>query len=116
VIIIEIRTSCPSSEFSQEFIQGMVDRMAVSFHKYGLVSDAYPDKVDAMASMEARLRKYRETGNTEWLIDAANFLMIEFMCPRHNDAHFQATDSDASPGRVTPSGERTARKNEDIRD
>jgi hypothetical protein len=113
---MEIRTNCPDTEFSQEFIQGMVDRMAVSFHKYGLVSDAYPDKVDAMASMAKRIRMYRETGNTEWLIDAANFLMIEFMCPRHDAAHFQATDSDASPGRVTSAGESTARANADITD
>lgn len=111
---MEIRTSCPDSEFSQDFIQGMVDRMAVSYHKYGAVADAYPDKVDAMASMAKRIQNYRSDGNTEWLIDAANFLMIEFMRPRHDDAHFQATDSDASPGRVKSDGESTSRHNTDI--
>jgi len=47
-----------------------------------------------------RMRKYAETGNTEWLIDAANFAMIEFMHPRHPHAHFTGTDDDASPGRT----------------
>lgn len=39
-------------------------------------------------------------GNTEYLVDAANFLMIEFMHPAHLVAHFKATDNTGSPGRV----------------
>lgn len=34
------------------------------------------------------------------MIDVANFAMIEYMYPRHPNAHFEATDSDASPGLV----------------
>jgi hypothetical protein len=82
----------------------MIDRMAVSYHKYGAVADGYPDRVDAMASLKLRLDRYAETGNTEFLIDAANFAMIEFMHPRHPAAHFRPTDSDESPGRLTTSG------------
>lgn len=88
-----------ATEFSERFVKGMKDRMVVSFFKYGAVSDAYPHKVDAIASLKKRLDKYAETGNTEWLMDVANFAMIEFMLPRHSDAHFKGTDSDASPGR-----------------
>jgi hypothetical protein len=88
-----------STEFSDKFIQFMKNRMIVSFYKYGKVADAYPHKVDAIGSMQERMRRYAETGNTEWLVDAANFLMIEFMHPRHPTAHFQGTDDDASPGR-----------------
>lgn len=90
----------PKTEFSEDFVQGMKNRMHVSFFKYGPVADAYPFKVDAIASLMQRLRKYAETGNTEWLIDAANFAMIEFMHPRHPHAYFAGTDDDASPGRV----------------
>ena len=90
---------CPESEFSVDFIRGMLDRMAVSFHKYGPLRDAYPHKVDAVKSLRERLAKYEETGNTEWLMDVANFAMIEFMRPGHDDAHFRPTDSDESPGR-----------------
>ena len=89
----------PDSEFSIRFVQGMADRMAVSFHKYGLVADAYPSKVDAIASLKKRLELYEGTGNAEWLMDASNFAMIEFMCPRHPSAHFRSTSSDESPGR-----------------
>lgn len=87
------------SEYSSEFLDGMRDRMEVSYAKYGPVRDAYPSKFNAMEDLQRRLCKYIETGNTEWLIDAANFCMIEFMCPSHPRAHFKATESHESPGR-----------------
>ena len=92
-------SGAPDSEFCPEFIVGMAKRMAMSYYKYGLVKDAYPHKVDAVRSLLARLDKYAQTGNTEYLMDAANCAMIEFMHPKHPDAHFEATDSKGSPGR-----------------
>lgn len=88
------------NEVSAPFIEGMKNRMYVSFYKYGAVRDAYPAKADALKSLELRLAKYRETKNTEFLLDAANFAMIEFMCPSIEGAFFQGTDSDQSPGRI----------------
>lgn len=93
-------SKAPSSEWSEEFLQGMRDRMSMSYFKYGPVRDAYPSKVNALESLRARVEKYEQTGNTEWLMDAANFCMIEFMCPAHKRAHFKATDSADSPGRA----------------
>ncbi len=92
----------------------MVNRMMVSFHKYGRVADAYPQKVDAIESLKQRLDKYAETGNTEFLMDVGNFAMIEFMHPSHPNAYFEGTDSDASPGRITTAGEVTAASNDAI--
>jgi hypothetical protein len=91
--------SCPASEFDPTFAQGMVDRMAMSYAKYGAVADAYPSRVDAIASLRLRLDKYETSGNTELLMDVANFAMIEFMRPRHPEARFDPTDSNKSPGR-----------------
>lgn len=85
---------------SRKFHDLMDAAMLVSGYKYGAVGDAYPERVDAIASLEKRLAEYRATGNTEWLVDVANFAMIEFMHPRHHAAHFKATDQVASPGRV----------------
>lgn len=96
---VKLPPNVPASEFSHQFVQGMADRMAVSYCKYGAVRDAYPHRVDAIASLRKRLEKYEQTGNTEWLMDVANFAMIEFMHPRHPEAHFRATDSKESPGR-----------------
>jgi len=106
--------SVPTSEFSDEFVQGMYDRMAMSFFKYGPVAKGYPDKVDAIASLKVRLERYAETGNTEWLMDVANFAMIEFMRPRHPKAHFRGTDSD-STGRVLATGVHSTKSNLDVK-
>ena len=97
---IKLPPTVPASEFSEPFAQGMADRMAVSFAKYGAVKDAYPHRVDAIKSLKARLERYERDGNTEWLMDVANFAMIEFMHPKHPEAHFRPTDSKESPGRV----------------
>lgn len=101
---IRLPSTVPASEVSEDFLQKMANRMAISFYKYGLASEAYPHKVDAIACLKERLAKYEETGNKEWLVDAANFAMLEFMLPRHPEAHFRSTDSDESPGRVRLDG------------
>lgn len=95
-----IAMTAPMSEISTGFIQGMADRMSTSFFKYGALAIAYPDRVDAIASLKKRLERYEQDGNTEWLMDVANFAMIEYLRPRHPQAHFKATDSKDSPGRV----------------
>lgn len=88
------------TEFSEDFIEKMKNAMITSYHKYGPVVQGFPERVHALDSMAARLRKYAATGNKEYLVDAANFLMIEFMHPRHEKAHWQSEDSAKSPGRV----------------
>jgi hypothetical protein len=60
------------SEVSADFVQGMADRMAFSFYKYGPVRESTSDHI---ASLEKRLKLYKEDGNLEWLMDAANFAM-----------------------------------------
>ena len=77
----------------------MYDRMAVSFFKYGPIAHGFPEKVDAIATLRLCLDTYAKDGNTEHLIDAANYAMIEFLRPRHPTAHFKATDSGGSVGR-----------------
>lgn len=98
---ITIRNA-PIGEVSPRFLQGMSDRMAVSFEKYGSIALAYPDDVDAIASLKTRLERYEEDGNLEWLMDIANFAMIEFMLPRHPQAHYDPEA--ASPGRTDTLG------------
>lgn len=99
------------TQVSDQFLRGMVARMEMSFIKYGDIRDAYPNLFSAIDSLRQRLDKYAETGNTEYLIDAANFAMIEFMLPSRPDAFFAATDSDQSPGRVDRFGNASARSN-----
>ena len=91
-------------QISEKFIQGMVDRMFTSYYRYGAIQDGFPHKVDAIGCLHMRLKKYEETGNTEWLMDVANFAMIEFILPKHSKAHFRPTESGESPGVVQNDG------------
>lgn len=108
----------PNTEYSKTFIQGMLDRMSTSWHKYGRVSDAYPHKVNALESLQKRIERYQETGNTEWLMDVGNFAMIEFMHPSHPEAHYRPTDSNESPGRAAydTNFEHTSKDNKELTD
>lgn len=91
------------SEVEPKFWQMMADRMAVSFCKYGAVKQNAPHP-KLLDNVIVRMEKYKETGNTEFLVDAANFCMIEFMFPSHKEAHFRATDSDEAPPLASPLG------------
>ena len=84
-------------EYSKEFDELRKNRMYVSFHKYGPIKENYGNKlVKCIPNLEKRLELYKETGNTEYLADIANFAMIEFMFPQHPKAHFN--NESFSPG------------------
>lgn len=89
--------SVPTDQIDEKFIQGMLDRMAVGFHNYGHMRRKH-DRPDNVKNIRERLKKYLKTGNTEWLMDASNFGMMEFAVPSHPHAHFRPTDSHESPG------------------
>lgn len=91
-------------QVSQKFVQGMFDRMSVGYFNYGPIKDCFPHNYNALKSMKQRLDKYKKTGNTEWLMDAANYLMIEFLRPAHPKAHFEPTDKRQSPGATLNNG------------
>ena len=110
--VVRLAASSPSSEFSEQFLQGMLDRMGASFAAYGPVKNAFPDKVNAIDTLKDKLKHYAETGNTEFLMDAANYCMIEFMCPKHSDAHYKPTDAKDSRGRVWNDGNLSKKDNE----
>lgn len=104
----------PATEFDPTFVTRMVAAMMVSFHKYGRVADAYPLKFDAASDVRARMAKYRETGNKHFLVDAANFAMIEAMhTGRRGGAVWGANDAASSPGRTTAGGHRLVQEAND---
>lgn len=94
-------------EYSDRFDELRQNRVEVSFYKYGTAKDNFGQKlVNALESHDLCIKKYLETGNTEYLCDAANYLMFEFMYPQHENAYFKATGSDDSAGVVgTPVNE-----------
>ena len=83
--------------WSTVFIRAMKARAYHGYHRYGSAK-LHAQLTDMFENAEIRLAKYKETGNTEMLVDAANFLMFEFMYPKHKQAHFRPLNSDESPG------------------
>lgn len=83
------------TEYSSRFDEIRKNMMVVSYYKYGAMKDNYNKHkcMDAIGNLEKRLQKYKETGNTEFLADVANFAMIEFMYPSIDGAKYTPTDS-----------------------
>lgn len=97
----------------RQFLQGMLNRMSVSHHKYGPLDTKFPHVTTGIDNAHRALLAYDAPplrdgpsgdGNLEHMIDGANYLMIEFMRPSHRDAHFTPTDSDGSLGYVLKDG------------
>ena len=53
--------------------------------------------VDAIGSLKKCIQKFEETGNLEYLADAANYCMFRYMYPQ-GEEYFMHTDSDESAG------------------
>ncbi len=85
-------------DFSKEFISKMENAIVTSHYKYGWCSQTYPELAQAYKSIKSRMELYEKTHNTEYLVDIANFAMIEFKHPSFEDATYNPTDSDASIG------------------
>lgn len=85
------------TEYSKRFDDIRKKMMLTSFYKYGRLKENYEiyKCMDCLGNLEKRLQMYRETGNTEFLADVANFAMIEFMYPTIIGAYYKATDSGA---------------------
>lgn len=90
-----------NKEYSEMFDDKRKNRVKTSYRKYGSAAENFgKGYVDAIGSLELCLKKYKETGNTEYLCDLANYAMFEFMYPQHEKAHFRATESNESAGIV----------------
>lgn len=86
------------SDRFDEIRRGLVEQ---SFYKYGPARQNFGRKnVSALGSLDKCIEKYKETGNTEYLADAANYCMFEFMFPSIEGARFQRTGSSESAGIV----------------
>lgn len=87
-----------TQEYSEEFDQKRKNAILVSYHKYGPSKENFKKgMVDAIGSLKKNLKKFEETGNTEYLIDIANYAMFRFMYPQGNES-YRPTDSNGSAG------------------
>ncbi len=85
--------SLRADQWSPAFERFMRNRLVFGAMRYETFDEkrAY-NKYDTLGYVESKVRQYRETGNQECLVDAANLLMIEFECPTHPTPHFESAD------------------------
>ena len=87
-------------EYSEQFDKERKYRVEVSYHKYGPARDNFAGgRVDAIKTAELCLDAFKKDGNTEHLIDAANYLMFRYMYPYPGE-YFKPTDSSGSVGTI----------------
>lgn len=89
-----------NKEYSEEFDRLRKNRVQMSYYKYGSARDNFGGgRVDALATAERCIEAFKKDGNTEHLVDAANYLMFRYMYPYEGET-FIATDSNGSVGTV----------------
>lgn len=88
------------NDYSEQFDKERRYRVEVSHYKYGPARENFATgRVDAIATAERCIEKFKKTKNLEFLIDAANYLMFRYMFPMPGE-FFKATDSSESAGVV----------------
>lgn len=99
-------------DYSLKFDELRKHRVEQSYYKYGPAKKNFGEGlVDALGTTELCIEKYKKTGNTEYLCDAANYMMFEFMFPKVDGAYFVGTGSEDSAGTVgTPYNQLTEKQ------
>lgn len=92
-------TTILNNNFSEEFVIHMKNAMMMSFFKHqdkrgdGNISD-YVGKI-SIDMIDRELKAFQEDGNTEHMVNVANYAMCRFMFPQNNESYV-ATDSNES--------------------
>jgi transcriptional regulator with AAA-type ATPase domain len=78
----------------KNFVQMQINRLVVGYFRHEQ-EDKKISAVDRKFVKRAKtaLDSYVRTGNTENLINAANYCYLEFQRPSHKEAYFEAEDS-----------------------
>ncbi len=77
------------TEWNIDFEKLMRNRLAMGAMRYGRLENHEHDVIGLCSS---RLAAYKRTGNEEFLVDVANFAMVEYMRGRHPLRHFKTID------------------------
>lgn len=87
-------------EYSECFDTLRKNRVEVAYYKYGAARDNFGSgRVDAVKTLELCLEAFKKDGNTEHMVDIANYAMFRYMYPLPGES-FTPTDSSGSVGTV----------------
>lgn len=86
-------------DYSDKFDMLRKAAIITSHYKYGPAEDNFGVNggVDAVKTLEMCLDKFKQTKNTEYLVDVANYAMFRFMYPKDGERYIP-TDSNESAG------------------
>lgn len=88
-------------EFSDEFVKLMKARVEQSYHKYGPARKNFAEgRVDPIATAMLCIDAFQKDGNTEHLVDAANYFMFAFKFRDALGYNFRSTGSSESVGTI----------------
>lgn len=88
-----------NEEYNERVDELRKNRVKMSYYKYGSAKHNFGrGYVNALKSMDKCIEKYHNTKNKEYLLDAMNYLMFEFMYPQEKGVFFKETDSNESAG------------------
>lgn len=77
-----------ASRFNEKFVEYMRNRIAFGRLRYGSRASEYRH----LEGAKRCLTKYQETKNKEYLVDAANYCLLEFGHPSIEGTFFEAVD------------------------
>ena len=80
------------SQWSETFERLMRNRLVMGSFRYGLLRRNSGAKFDSISSAIDRLQAYKDSGNQEHLVDAANLCLVEFVAESHPNAHMESID------------------------
>lgn len=80
------------SEWDSNFAMLQMNRLVMGYLRYGSVWKQKIGKYNYLKSVKNKIEQYEKTGNTELLVDIANYMMIMFTLDGHPNKHFNATD------------------------
>jgi hypothetical protein len=80
------------SEWSIEFETLMRNRLVMGALRYGKLHASGKPPYDRVTSCKRRLDLYAQTGNLEYLVDAANMCLLEFEESVHPLRHWESID------------------------
>ena len=100
------------TESFKQFVALCVNRMVMAGYRYGPVTPNVWTRRDFWGTMFLRIEKCKETQNTEYLVDVANFCAMAVCFPPEG-YRFAATTADQSPGYMKQDGTATQADAED---
>lgn len=84
------------TEWSPKFEWLMRNRLLMGALRYGTMAEkrllTNKNRWDLVGAVSLKIKKYEETGNTEFLVDAANYCLLAFEFDPHPTKYFHALD------------------------